>query len=338
MDLQYIKFLIGNDYLSKFLLVITFLAIILAIPILISLAFPLFKSTLSRKWKIYLYAFSTGFFTVLALFGFMRESLEISSLYSAKTFGANSYNKIYLVNIGVVAGGAFIGLVFAFGIKFLISYKINKKLLQSRKMSIFVHQHDEGTDHVHTHEHPDYVFNRNDSLESAEEALTKKTEGKLKLIALLLILTHRLPEGFILGYNLNLLFEGKANGLTIAFIVSLILHLIPEELIFYYRLRDAGFGRWKALGFSIGFLMLFLPFMLLGIYFGSSINDHWWLRGMMQSTIGGIFVFTALVEFFPEFYHYNLEKKRWYKVILSLLIGILFSIFVLSFHVHGQGI
>ncbi|EFF41416.1 ZIP family metal transporter [Mycoplasmopsis alligatoris] len=338
MSIQEIKYILNNDNLAKFLLVLVFLLIIITIPVAIAIAFPLLKSKLSAKNKIYLYAFSTGFFTVLALFGFMREALEISSIFSAKTFGANNTNKIYLVNIGVVAGGALMGLIFAYCVKFFISYKIHKKLLMNKKTSIFVHEHDLGTDSHHTHEHADHIFNRDDSIESAENALTKKTESKLKIIALLLILTHRIPEGFILGYNLNLIFEDKSSGLTIAFIISLILHLIPEEMIFYYRLRDSGFSKWKSLALSILFLLLFFPFMMFGIYFGSSINEHWWIRALMQSSIGGIFIFTSLVEFFPEFYHNNMDKKKWYITIVWLLIGIIFSIFVLSFHTHGQGL
>lgn len=335
IDFARIRFILNNDSLGRFLLVLVTLLIVLIIPILVSLAFPLFKNKLTDKSKVYLYAFSTGFFATLGLFGFMRESLEVSSIFAASIYGANDLTSIYLSNIGIVAGGALIGLTFAFVIKFWISHNISKKLLKNSKLGVFIHQHDHGTEKEHTHEHPTFIFNRDDKLMAAESALAKKTESKLKIIALLLLLTHRIPEGFIMGYNLNLLFESKSGSLTIAFFISFIIHLIPEEMVFYYRLRDAGYGKWQALFMAIGFLFLFFPFMLIGVYFGSEIQAQWWLRGMLYSAVGGIFIFTALIEFFPEFYHTNFDKKRWYKVVLFLLLGIIFSVFVLSFHTHG---
>ncbi|QZE12511.1 ZIP family metal transporter [Mycoplasma sp. Ms02] len=340
--------IIGED-LTKLLLVLVTLAILLFIPILVSSILPFFRHKIKPRFKVYLYAFITGFFIVISLFGFMREALEISSV-NAQSKGY-SQNWIYLSNISTVALGALVGILFSFVVKFVISYRLNKKLIRSKKMSAFYHSHDaDGLEHAHTHEHPDFIFNRNDTIDvSSQELIAQNTkdrarvsieskvESKLKVVALLLLLTHRIPEGLILGYNLNLFLENKETNLSTAFFVSLVLHLIPEEIVFYYRLREAGYKPWKSLLLSTGALLLFFPFMMIGIYSGNYIEGLWYIKASVYSFIGGIFLFTSLVEFFPEFYHTHFNHKRnWFFILLCLFAGIIFSIFIMSFHLHGK--
>ncbi|UWV92450.1 ZIP family metal transporter [Mycoplasmopsis cynos] len=63
---------------------------------------------------------------------------------------------------------------------------------------------------------------------------------------------------------------------------------------------------------------------------GSIINDAG--KAIMFAAIGGIFIFTALVEFFPEIYHINFDKKKWIFTLIVLFLGILVAAFILSFH------
>lgn len=329
--IEYLSNLVGSLE-TKILLVFIFLVILLLIPIFISLLLPFFFKQLNNKTKTYLYAFVTGFFIVMSLFGFMREALEISSVNSQRDWGENY---VYISNILIVAGGSLIGIFISFFIKYIISYKVNKKLLASKQMSAFVHVHDHDKSNVHSHTHPDIIFNKHDSVELTKD-INKKSESKLKFVALLLLLTHRIPEGIILGNSISLIVEGSSNDITIAFIISLILHLIPEEIIFFYRLREAGYSKWKAVLISISGLLLFLPFMLIGSIIGKYILQNWVIYAAMQSLIGGIFLFTSLVEFFPEFYHSNFDKKSWVKTLIFLFAGIIISIFILSFHLHGS--
>ncbi|TDV24447.1 zinc transporter ZupT [Mycoplasmopsis mustelae] len=324
---------INAPWASKLILSFLFLFALLLIPTLLSLLLPFFRKSIHKN-KVYLYAFSTGFFIVLSTYGFLKESLEVSSGIVENL--EETHNSAFLLNVGLVGGGILSGLIFAFVLKFVISHRLNKKLMVSNKLSVFSHQHSHNNHH-HNHQHDSFLNNQEDKIELAEDTLKQKVEGKLKLIALLLLLTHRIPEGLLIGYSLNQLIPGQ-NGnpgdsaLTTAYFASLILHLIPEEMIFYVRLRDAGFSPWKALFISFLGLSLFLPFILIGIYGGDFVNEY--LKSIIYSAIGGIFLFTSLVEFFPEFYHEFFNKKKWLITIIFLFLGVVFSVIILSFHSH----
>ncbi|MHA3826075.1 ZIP family metal transporter [Mycoplasma sp. BRA285] len=375
----------GNEALATFIIVLCTLLVLLVIPTLLSFILPLFHRLKDRKFKnftFYLYAFSTGFFIALALFGFLRESIETSSHGALQHMpGAQeNQNIVYGMNIATVVTGLIVGLLFSFTLKFVITYRINKALKKDKNMSVFVHEHGDHDhdhnhahahhlennkkallqakkniansaeltlytgdkyihhhnhkNHAHDHSHPDYIFGQEENLAQAEQAIIYKTSPKMKVIALLLLITHRIPEGILLGYNLSLAMEGRANNLTTAYFISLILHLFPEESIFYFRLREAGFSKIKALLLSFLGLSLFLPFMLIGAYAGAKINDLWWLKASMFSAIAGIFLFTSIVEFIPEFYHNHIAKKNWFFVLFSLFVGIIIAVFILSFHSH----
>lgn len=330
--------LTGNSGVAKFIIVLIFLLILLLIPVVISVFFPLLKNKLSNRSKVYLYAFTTGFFIVMSTFGFMRESLEISSTSSnALAIPFNWQHRelyVYAYNILLVGGGVIFGILSAFFIKYVISYQINKKLMGNKKLRVFVHEHSDESGHKHTHEHPDHIFNSQDNAVVIEKTLTDKVEAKLKVIALILLLTHRIPEGLLLGYNINLMLNNQTNSLSFVFLLSLILHLIPEEIVFYYRLRDSGFSKWSSLFISLLGLFLFLPFMLIGAFAGDFISGIWELRSFIYAFIGGIFLFTSLVEFFPEFYHHNMDKNRWFSVIVMLFLGVIFAVILLSIHTH----
>ncbi|EIE40192.1 ZIP family metal transporter [Mycoplasmopsis canis] len=329
----------NNETLSKLLLILIFLAAMLCVPVLIALFLPFLNKYLKKNFSIYVYAFSTGFFIVLAAFGFLRESLENANLYvSAAFLGQYAKTTLYGYNILFVVGGLIIGIIFSFFVKFVISYKFNKKLLASKSLSVFIHEHreEDGHSHHHTHKHEDFIFNSEDMIEIADSTLFKKAEAKLKIIALLLLLTHRIPEGLLLGYNLSLFVPNEIGvvnySITTAYFLSLILHLIPEEIVFYIRLKDAGYTPIKALLLSFLGLILFLPFMVIGMFVGSSIGFSG--KALVYSAVAGIFLFTSLVEFFPEFYHVNFSKNKWILTIVVLFIGVILAAFVLSFHEH----
>ncbi|CCP24408.1 ZIP family metal transporter [Mycoplasmopsis cynos] len=332
---------INIGWLSQIILILIFLGAMLCVPIFIGLFFPIIGRNFKKSYSIYIHAFSTGFFLVLATFGFLRESLESASLFAFAKKGADvSQYTIYAYNILLIISGLIIGLIFSFVVKFVISYKLNKKLLGSKQLSSFIHEHtiEEGHSHNHLHAHDVVISNSQDRIEIVDQTLFKKTESKLKIIALLLLLTHRIPEGLLLGYNLSLFIPNDSGeaffSITTAYFLSLVLHLIPEEVIFYVRLKDAGFSPIKALLLSFLGLSLFLPFMIIGMFVGSIINDAG--KAIMFAAIGGIFLFTALVEFFPEIYHINFNKKKWIFTLIVLFLGILVAAFILSFHSHSH--
>ncbi|UWV80457.1 ZIP family metal transporter [Mycoplasmopsis cynos] len=314
----------------------------LCVPIFIGLFFPIIGRNFKKSYSIYIHAFSTGFFLVLATFGFLRESLESASLFAFAKKGADvSQYTIYAYNILLIISGLIIGLIFSFVVKFVISYKLNKKLLGSKQLSSFIHLNipsKRGILIIIYTPRDVVISNSQDRIEIVDQTLFKKTESKLKIIALLLLLTHRIPEGLLLGYNLSLFIPNDSGeaffSITTAYFLSLVLHLIPEEVIFYVRLKDAGFSPIKALLLSFLGLSLFLPFMIIGMFVGSIINDAG--KAIMFAAIGGIFLFTALVEFFPEIYHINFNKKKWILTLIVLFLGILVAAFILSFHSHSH--
>ena len=323
-------------YIQKLLFVLIASGILLLIPLLIATIFPIFKEKLSQKGTVILYAFVTGFFLTMAMFGFLRESLETSSL-SAQSIPDIKKWQIYGWNILLVGGGLIIGLLLAWGIRSIVVYTSKKKIKENTQASVFIHTHDFNHEH-HLDNGEDHVDAEHEVAPSHEmhiEQNNVNNNPKTKVVALLLLLTHRIPEGFIIGYTLNNIIATQSfQALSLAFILSFIMHLIPEEIVFYYRQREMGIGRWKAMGISIGCLCLFIPMMFLGIYLGEYLGD-WHARALIESMIAGIFIFTSIIEFLPEFYHAHHDKKLFKTVLVVFMVGVALSVIVLCFHQHG---
>ncbi|WP_027120372.1 ZIP family metal transporter [Mycoplasmopsis lipofaciens] len=323
-----------QDFFARLYFVIIASFVMLFIPFLITLIFPfLKKDTLSKKGSVILYAFVTGFFITMALFGFLRESLEKSSL-SAKAEGFSGWS-LYGWNILLVGGGLTAGLSFGWFLRFIVKKATSSKIKEDPKASLYIHIHDLSHDHEHeAHDHSNIALNHKIS---HKEVTNKKSDTKLKIVALLLLLTHRIPAGFLIGYSFNAFFTTGAQfgALNAAFLISFILHLIPEEIIFYYRQREMGISKWKAVFNSFASLLLFIPLMLLGIYLGKYINQIWQLSAFVQAMISGTFLFTAIIEFLPEINHAHHDKKFIKKVLFVFLLGIIICATILSFHDHG---
>ncbi|AAZ43784.1 ZIP family metal transporter [Mycoplasmopsis synoviae] len=322
----------------KFAGVLIFAAILLVVPLIIALVFPLIKKKLNSDKKIYLYAFSSGFFIMLATIGFIKEGLE-NAIDGADRYieinRINNHNVSFGIVIPIMTGGIILGIAISYLVKYVFISRFNKVLSKDKKASILVHDHGHG-DHKHKDKHPDFIFNQSDNIEVASKVInSEKTSQKVKIVALVLLLTHRVFVGLLFGWSINQLIEGSTSNLTWAFIISFWLHLIPEELVFYYRLREAGYSRWKSFTFSVLGLSILIPFMIIGVYGANFIESLWWLRSLLYTAIGGIFLFNSLVEFFPEFYHVHfIKQKKWHYTLLFLFAGIILGVFILSFHMH----
>ncbi|MEA4115343.1 ZIP family metal transporter [Mycoplasma sp. 744] len=319
--------------LAKFYLVLISALIILGLPTIIIFILPIFKKNqLSKKTTVLLYAFSTGFFICLALFGFLREAIEISS---SKILEQTTW-QIYGWNILLVGIGLIIGLLIAFGLRELVRKISSSRLIKNNSQAqLFIHSHDlEHDNDVHTHTIHDYAPDHHIDLKNK----SKKTTSAPKFLALLLLLTHRIPAGLLIGYSLTNFIDNSTKqfgALNIAFIISFILHIIPEILIFYYRQLEMGIKKWRAAWITLASILIFIPLMLIGIYFGSFINSSPKIIALMQAIVAGIFLFTAIVEFVPEFYHSHHDKKIFKIVIFVFLLGIVLCAIILSFHTHG---
>ncbi|VEU78396.1 ZIP family metal transporter [Mycoplasmopsis columbinasalis] len=319
--------------LAKFYFVLIAALIFLGIPILLVVILTFIKKQqLSKKGTVILYAFVTGFFITLAFFGFAREALEISSTQA----GARGYttNQIYGWNILLVGFGLALGVGFGFGLKKLVDYIAKSKVIRNdAHASAFVHSHDLLHDND-AHDHTSHSYAPDHSVTIATQT---QSQQKNKIVALLLILTHRIPAGLIIGYSLNSFFEvgiGSFNAISGAFLISFVLHLIPEILIFYFRQLEMGVTRAKACGWSIASLLMLIPLMYIGIYLGKYINQVWQLSAFLQACVGGIFVFTGVIEFLPEFYHAHHEPKIFKRVMFAFFLGIIVCVIILAFHTH----
>ncbi|VEU60859.1 Uncharacterised protein [Mycoplasmopsis bovigenitalium] len=325
-----------NDLGAKAILALIVSVILLSIPILIASIVPFIIKKPKKEFSIYLYSFITGMFIILGSFGYLRESIEITSIGSGLKGENIPASNIYLYNIFVVGGGALMGIISAFVIKIII-YKVIQKNYKL-KNSIFIHNHEHGHHHgeiAHTHEHKDHIWNANDLADVHSNA----PKSKNKWTALVLLLGHRIPEGLLIGISLhNLIANPNINAISVAFFVSFLLHTIPEEIVFYYRQREMGIKPIFALLNSIGALALIIPFIFIGIYGAKFIDSVAWLKAMILAIVGSVMLFTALMEFLPEFYHNNMEKRKWFTTFIMLFLGIIFTILILCFHQHGQSI
>lgn len=306
-------------------------AIVISVPVLIAILIPIFKAKLGLKSSLFLYSFTTGFFIVLGLFGEANEGRELA-MSSSDDPWISIGNQILVLLVGSI-----IGLVFATTFKFLISRKLGKLNLSGP-----VEDH---SDHVAFHNHP-----------HAEEVLfggkglkyqSQKEMARAKAVAIYLVLSHRFAAGFFLGYviynivspnygdasaaGIEHLNHSDHDNVNLAFLIGFFLHLIPEELIIYYRQREIGIGKIRAAVYSVLMVSVLIPFIFLGANLGAYVSDVWQLNGIIHVIVGVLFTFTALVEFFPEVIREAKNQKLWYLTITCLGLGIVLCFFVLAF-------
>lgn len=323
-----------NWYAKFFTIGLIASAILLLIPILIAIIIPKIIKKPSHSFSLYIYSFVSGMLIILGAFGYMREALELSATYphSSETSVLTKFawNFIWIVS------GIGIGASISITIKLLV-YKYTRK----KGNGVFVHKHHDSHG-SHSHEHIDLLFNSNDVIES-DKILNKKN----KWTALFLLLGHRIPEGIMIGFSVYNIFISNQNisafdAISIVFLITFVIHTVPEEIVFYYRQREMGISSFKATLNSILGLSLIVPFIFIGMLmkFGieNSTNQNVVMHGiipMINAAIGITMIFTAFVEFLPEFFHTSLnEKKKWIGVISTFFVGVIFTILLLIFHVH----
>lgn len=288
--------------MGMFYLILIVVSFVLLIPIVYGLLLPVVKPSLTSKGSIYLNAFVSGFFLILGIFGFLNDARE-----ELLEHGNPSWI-IFLILFFSVAFALFSSL----GIRFLLAKYNNKKEFHSLR------EH---------HHHDNLVFNSTD---------VKMTNKKLKIFPLLLLLSHRIPGGFIIGFLIhNVIQEGTIDIESLVFLITFVLHIIPEELIFYYRQIDSGISKWVATRNSIFGILLLVPFIFAGAYGTEAISNEYFIA-FMNASVGGFFIFVSLIELIPEFLHEKMDGKTWYITIIFLIIGILCAVAILSFHSHPE--
>ncbi|WP_033160284.1 hypothetical protein [Mycoplasmoides alvi] len=305
--------------------------IIILIPIIIAFIIPLFEKRKNNKLRstLYLYAFTTGFFIVLGLFGEVTEGKELA-VEAATLVDPNNIWLSIGYQIIVLLFGSIIGLCSALALKYFVSKKWGKF---NSNFPIEEHS-DHDAFHNHPHIHEFFFAKQKPNDRNGNYIKTKST-------ALYLILFHRLAAGLFLGYivynlvalnyNEHSVVSDRSSGINLAFLIGFFLHLIPEETIVYYRQREMGIKRNRSILNSILMILILIPFIFLGANIGQFVSEIWWLNAIIHIIVGVLFVFTALVEFFPEVIKESTTQKKWYISILMLIIGIATCFVFISF-------
>lgn len=295
------------------IIVISLSAFVIGIPIIYGILLPIFKPSLSKRTTTYLYAFSSGFFMILAAVGFLAESKESLSHFFEERF----------TNIGIVYTFTAITLgaivLIALTTALLAKYKFAKK---SGTLDDALGGHEHDHDHI--------IFNSSDY------------NPKSKRLALFLLLSHRMPGGLILGLLAAAIADanGQINIQNILFLIVFVIHIVPEELIMYYRQIEMGITRWRAVRNSVLSTMVLIPFIIIGAAVKFSLPEtsleivNGIVMPVVQTLAAAFLLFTSMIEFFPEFLHYKLSGREWYKTVFLFIVGIVVALIILAFHHH----
>lgn len=305
----------GNLELTILVNLLIYILILLSIPLVFMGIISLFKVKVTSKKSIYLYAFSTGMFLMIGAAGFIKEGYVLLEqwFHDSSTTGGLKYTggkpAIEQSYIALIVGlSALIGLGTVILGRFLLTRK--KELHKDHK----------------EHDHSEHFVSFND-IDNPKEAWT----------AILMLLSHRLIDGLVLGLSVYQLTTNGVNKANLALIITFNIHLLLEVVIVYYRQIQYGEKKSKAILFNFITLILIIPIMFLGAFIGKFLNKVGWLIPSLEILGGSIIVFMAIVELVPEFIHYrNENKKVIYTTLIVFALSIILTLILLSFHTHNQ--
>ncbi len=278
-------------------------AFVIGIPLLCGAILPILKPTISKKANRYLYAFSSGFFLIMSTVLFIGES----KIHLEEHFISEMNNEVVgkVITAAVITSVVLGGLLLCLGIKFFFA---NKK----------------GKTDIHTHNHDEMIFNVSDY------------NPKSKAFAIFFLLTHRIPDGIIIGLLCSQIARESINVVNIVFLCSFVIHVIPEELIIYYRQIDMGISKKRATANSLIAVGLVIPLIVIGAIIGWFSLENEIAIHVVQLIAAAFLLFISIIEFFPEFLHdLRISGKSWYITMLIFIIGIAAALFILCFHDHG---
>lgn len=278
---------------------------VVGIPLLCGTLLPIFKPTISKKTNRYLYAFSSGFFLIMSTVLFIGESKEHLDSYFSRQFPGNEIASKAIV-ASILTSVVLFGLLLSVGFKYFFART-------------------KGETEIHTHNHDKMIFNISDY------------NPKSKAFAIFFLLTHRIPDGLIIGLLCSSIAHGDFNVVNIVFLCSFVIHIFPEELIIYYRQIDMGIKRKKAIINSLIAISLVIPLIIIGSIIGWFSLENEIAIHIVQLIAASFLLFISIVEFLPEFLHdQKMVGKSWYTTILIFIIGIGSGLFILCFHDHSH--
>ena len=284
-------------------------AFVIGVPLIYGICLPIFKPRISPRAYKYLYAFSSGFFIMMSTVLFIGESKthleeEFITIFSDNIVLAKTITGIMIASLILV------GLLFSLGLKYFFAKHFKGKAINSENET--------------KHDHDELIFNLNDH------------NPKSKAFAIFFLLSHRIPDGLIIGtLATQIAKSGDINPVNIIFLCSFLIHIIPEELIIYYRQIQMNIPVKNATLNRLIAVCSIIPLIVLGsVITWFSLNNEFAIH-VVQLIAASFLLFISIVEFIPEFIHdVKTNGKEWYIIILIWIIGIAIGIFVLSFHDH----
>ncbi|UVD81507.1 hypothetical protein NV226_02100 [Mycoplasma iguanae] len=301
----------GNENLAIFVNFLIYSAFLLVVPIVIIFLISFIKPRIKENSNIYLYAFSAAMLIIIGTLGFFKESYEKTEKFihqneSLRNFAhKNTWNEQFLV-MAIVAGGTIIGLTTIFIVRWIFVKFFGKEVHK---------KHDE-------HGHHDHMVNFSD-IDSPKAAW----------LAILLLLSHRTIDGFVLGATISKLSRGE--NINLGLIITFNLHIIIEVLIVHYRQVQYGQTIKKSVIYNLLTILLLLPIMLVSSFLNKYIEQVGWLIPVINASGGAILTFVAIIELVPEFIHLrNGTQRKWYITLFWFASGIVFAVILLSFHSH----
>lgn len=297
----------------------------------------LFKIKINPRNSMYLYAFTSGLMILLGTVGLIGEGVEhLKEYYNNHGEGGSTSPINVLVIVSVLIGGALFGM----GIVFLTRYLILKKERLEKRISkdeLKLNKIELNNCIDGICQHSEAIYNYRDI--QKREARLKKSN---KSIAIILMLSHRLVDGISLGVfapigNLNEIAAFANWGIIIVFII----HLIPSSMVIYLTQLDIYNSRLKAYLYSLGLLLIFVPFVYIGAFMSYGVglegDGTFWIMPFLFTTSGTILLLMSILELIPEFIdNRNMCKKQWTITILCLTAGIVLAIALLAIHSHPE--
>ncbi|MBD5423309.1 MAG: ZIP family metal transporter [Mycoplasma sp.] len=284
-------------------------AFVIGIPLIYGVLLPIFKPKISKRANKYLYAFSSGFFIMMSTVLFIGESKthleeQFTILVNNDTIAAKA------ITGSIIASVILLGLLFSLGIKYLFAKSFKGKAINTNN---------------HDHDHDKLIFNLDDH------------NPRSKAFAIFFLLSHRIPDGLIIGMLASQIAREGVNVTNIVFLCSFVIHVIPEELIIYYRQIDMGINKTKATINSLIAICAIIPLIIIGSVISWFSWENEIAIHVIQLISASFLLFISVVEFIPEFIHdIKNNGKDWYITILIWIIGIAIGIFVLCFHDHSN--
>ncbi|WP_215739982.1 ZIP family metal transporter [Mesomycoplasma hyorhinis] len=269
------------------------------------------KPRIKKITNTYLYSLSAGLLLIVATAGLLREAYENAekftfqqAIQTGKLFWAE--NSQFWVAL-LVGSGAILGVFTIFIVRFFFVKKFNNETHSNHK----------------EHNHDDHIINFKDI-----------DNPKAAWLAIILLLSHRTIDGFILGSIVSKISIGQK--LNYGLIITFVAHILIEILIIYYRQIQYGEKVWKAVVYNLLTTVLLIPIITIGAFINRFLEQAGWILPIVNASGGAILSFVVIVELVPEFIHLRSgAKKQWYFTLIWFVCGIIIASILLSFHAHS---